>query len=73
MGIKATFFRVFQLTCCKATEEASPLWRVMAEKAEKRQKCTHFANLRGLMPYLIPVYTKYGSKNRKFRKMLRDI
>ena len=51
MGIKATFFRVFQLTCCKATEEASPLWRAMAEKAEKRQKCTHFANLRGLMPY----------------------
>lgn len=24
---------------------------VMAEKAEKRRKCTHFANLRGLMPY----------------------
>lgn len=24
---------------------------VMAEKAEKMRKCTHFANLKGLMPY----------------------
>ena len=50
-GNQGILFRVFQLTCCKAIVEASPQWRWWQKQAEKRLKCTHFANLRGLMPY----------------------